>query len=225
MQIALNSSLVTCFKCCGLGSDGPVTCLQAHQGCLLAGNAEGQLVRFAQQPNSSIWVEDKRVCVTSRVTSLDAAEDASQAVVGTSMGTIWYGQVSHASCLLFPTPVCEFAALIWHLPSVLSLTASSAMSARSTLCPAQHKTPTHKMGSCVVVDIDLIWLTLLRTLEDNHTGTQDRVVLRQSCKHEHIMVKVLRCGEYCFLQKEPSLSASKALNRSCHILLIAYFKA
>jgi len=110
-------------------------------------------------------------------------------------------------------------------PSVLSLTASSAMSARSTLCPAQHKTPTHKMGSCVVVDIDLIWLTLLRTLEDNHTGTQDRVVLRQSCKHEHIMVKVLRCGEYCFLQKEPSLSASKALNRSCHILLIAYIKA
>ena len=114
MQIALNSSLVTCFKCCGLGSHGPVTCLQAHQGCLLAGNAEGQLVRFAQQPNSSIWVEDKRVCVTGRVTSLDAAEDASQAVVGTSMGTIWYGQVSHASCLLVPTSVCESAVLFWH---------------------------------------------------------------------------------------------------------------
>ncbi|KAL0036753.1 hypothetical protein WJX79_008645 [Trebouxia sp. C0005] len=88
-MIALNSSLVTCFKCCGLGSDGPVTCLQAHQGCLLASSAEGQLVRFAQQPNSSIWVEDKRVCVTGRVNSLDAAEDASQAVVGSSMGTIW----------------------------------------------------------------------------------------------------------------------------------------
>jgi len=100
VQIALNSSLVTCFKCCGLGSDGPVTCLQACQGCLLASNAEGQLVRFAQQPNSSIWVEDKRVSMTGRVTSLIAAEDASQAVVGTSMGTIWYGQ---PACLLVST--------------------------------------------------------------------------------------------------------------------------
>lgn len=124
MQIALNSSLVTCFKCCGLGNDAPVTCLQANQGCLLAGNAEGQLVRFAQQPNSSIWVEDKRVGVTGRVTSLDAAEDASQAVVGTSMGTIWYGQVSHASYLPVSTPVCESATYICRHPSVLSLTAS-----------------------------------------------------------------------------------------------------
>ncbi len=177
MQIALNSSLVTCFKCCGLGSDGPVTCLQAHQGCLLAGNAEGQLVRFAQQPNSSIWMEDKRVCLTGRVTSLDAAEAASQAVVGTSMGAIWYSQVSHVTCLLVSTPVCESSALICHHPSVLSLTASLAM---STLCQAQKKTPTRKMGSCVIVDMELIWLTLLRTPQDNHTGTQDRVVLHQS---------------------------------------------
>lgn len=62
-------------------------------------------------------------------------------------------------------------------PSVLSLTASLAM---STLCQAQKKTPTRKMGSCVIVDMELIWLTLLRTPQDNHTGTQDRVVLHQS---------------------------------------------
>ena len=123
MQIALNSSLVTCFKCCGLGSDGQVTCLHAHQGCLLASNVEGQLVRFAQQPNSSIWVEDKRVCVTGRVTSLDAAEDASQAVVGTSMGTIWYGQ---ATCLLVSTRLHYSAALICHHPGVVILTTSLA---------------------------------------------------------------------------------------------------
>lgn len=126
VQIALNSSLVTCFKCCGLGSDGPVTCLQAHQGCLLASSAEGQLVRFAQQPNSSIWVEDKRVCVTGRVNSLDAAEDASQAVVGSSMGTIWYGQ---ATCPLVSTRLHYSAALNRHHPGVVSLTASLAKSA------------------------------------------------------------------------------------------------
>ncbi|DBA73164.1 TPA: hypothetical protein ACH3X2_010098 [Trebouxia sp. C0005] len=140
LQIALNSSLVTCFKCCGLGSDGPVTCLQAHQGCLLASSAEGQLVRFAQQPNSSIWVEDKRVCVTGRVNSLDAAEDASQAVVGSSMGTIWYVDMhggsevpvvtSHTqavTCLALPTSelrtplmatTCQDGVLrIWQMPS------------------------------------------------------------------------------------------------------------
>ena len=53
--------------------------------------------------------------MTGRVTSLDAAEDASQAVVGTSMGTIWYGQ---ATCLLVSTHLHYSAALICHHPGV-----------------------------------------------------------------------------------------------------------
>ncbi len=89
IQIAPNSSLVTCFKCCTLGNSAPVTCLQAYTGCLLVGSAEGQLVRFGQQPGSSIWLEDKQASVSGRVTSLCSHDTPGQAVVGTSSGTIW----------------------------------------------------------------------------------------------------------------------------------------
>ena len=89
VQIAPNSSLVTCLKCCTLGNSGPVTCLQACAGCLLAGNAQGQLARFAQQPGSSIWLEDKRMSLGGGLTTLTVNDTASQAVVGTNLGSIW----------------------------------------------------------------------------------------------------------------------------------------
>lgn len=66
-----------------------MACLQADNSCLLVGSAEGELVRFAQQPGSSIWVEDKQVSVGGTVTSLASLDTGGQAVVGTSLGTIW----------------------------------------------------------------------------------------------------------------------------------------
>lgn len=90
LQVAPNSSHVTCCKSCTLKGKEAVGCLQACGSCLLVGGHEGQLVRFTQQAaGGSIWLEDKALSVSGAVTSMTSHGTALEAVLGTDMGIIW----------------------------------------------------------------------------------------------------------------------------------------
>lgn len=90
LQVAPNSSHVTCCKCCTLKGKEPVACLQACGSFLVVGGSKGQLVRFAQQATgSSIWLEDKILAVNGAVTSMTSHGTALEAVLGTDLGMIW----------------------------------------------------------------------------------------------------------------------------------------